>query len=201
MNTQDKYNILKEQGLQPSSKFYDSQEYLDMLFTSPLNYNSGAFENKINIFCPYFLELTSLMINPNVAEWISGFGVFLTTFKQINPTANLFYVNSQGNSMNLAKMVLEDYNCEFLEKSTNQMFDIVFSDGVFNLFDDLTIRENINKITNSINKDGVFYLLLNLDTLSLRKYFDTRWIHDLIQENRMICVWGKYTFSSMWIKI
>lgn len=200
MTIQDKYKLIKQKGLVKVEDFYDSESYLDLIFESPLNFVESSFENKLNLFCPYFLEYTSLMENPSVAEWSSGFGVFLKLFKRINNNAKLFYVNKEGNSKDLAKYFLEETDCTFLERESEQKFDIIFNDGIFNLIDDETIRQWTSLITNSINKGGVFFLLINLDPSSLRKDFKIEWIHNLIQNGDMKCVWGKHTFSSMWIK-
>ena len=201
MNARDIYNKFKQEGLiRDTELFHDSETYLDLLFSSPLNFDESAFENKINVFCPYFLEYTSLMKNPSVAEWLSGIGTFLKIFKKINQTSKLFYVNDQVNSLMLAKEIMSEYECVFTKTNTEDKFDIVFSDGVLNLFDDETIKNLTIEIINSLNVNGVLMLLLNLDPNNLRKDFNLIWIHNLIQESNMMCVWGKYTFSSMWIK-
>lgn len=201
MNPRDIYNKFKQEGLiRKVEQFHDSENYLDLLFTSPLNFNESAFENKVNVFCPYFLEYTSLMDSPNVAEWVSGVGTFLKLFKRINPASKLFYVNDSVNSLMLAKEIMSEYECVFTERNTEIKFDIVFSDGVLNLFDDETIKNLIAEMMNSLNENGVLMLLINLDPNNLRKDFNLIWIHSLIQETNMMCVWGKNTFSSMWIK-
>lgn len=202
MNSKEIYIKLKEENsLKKDTNFHDSESYFDILFSSPLNFDESAFENKINVFCPYFLEYTSLMVNPRVAEWISGVGTFLKIFKRINPSSSLYYVNDlQSNAVILSKEIMKDYDCQFVEKSTVAKFDIIFSDGILNLLDDSLIQDIIKKMVTSLDVNGVLMLLINLDPNTLRNDFNLIWIHNLVQEMDMICVWGKYTFSSMWIK-
>jgi len=200
MNYYNLYQQLLTSGsFSETTQFFDSKEYLAQLFSTPLNYETSSFENKLKLFCPYFLPLIEVAINPKCLEFYSGFGIFLEIARMKNPDSELFYINNfRGNSEIIAKSINPELN--IVNGSENIKYDFIFTDGTFNLFSDEEIEQKITFIHNNINKGGIVCLLVNLDPLTLRKDFDIVKIHQEFQDKNFISIWGKNTFCSLWSK-
>lgn len=197
------YNLYQEflanNQFSKSEEVFDSPEYFNDLFSTPLNFERNSFENKLKLFCPYFLPLIEVADKPKCLEFYSGIGLFLEIVKSKNTESELFYLNKpNSNSINIAKRVAENIN--IVNGSENIKYDFIFTDGSFNLFSDEQIYERLSFVSNNISKGGVFCLLVNLDPLTLRKDFDIVKIHQFLQDNQFISIWGKNTFCSLWSK-
>lgn len=191
--------LLKSNEIAESSDFFDSQKYLDQLFSTPLNFEINSFENKLNLFCPYFLSLIEVGTKPKCLELYSGIGVFLQIAKNKNTEAELFYLNELGsNSTKIAKYINPSLN--IVNGTENIKYDFIFTDGTFNLFTDDQIEKRLRFVSDNISKGGVFCFLVNLDPLTLRKDFDIVKMHKFLQDNNFISIWGKNTFCSLWSK-
>jgi hypothetical protein len=179
--------------------FFDSKDYLSQLFSTPLNFEINSFENKLKLFCPYFLPLIEVANSPKCLEFYSGIGIFLEIAKLKNRESEVFYMNNHnGNSEKLAKRIYPDIN--IVNGTENIKYDFIFTDGTFNHFSDEEIIQKIDLIDGIINKGGVLCLLVNLDPLTLRKDFDIVKVHQLLQNKNFISIWGKNTFCSLWSK-
>lgn len=200
MTNLEKYNNIKSELTQKVSST-DSIEYFNNLFSTPLNFEEDQFRNKLMIFCPYFLDLIRIASAPKIAEFNSGAGIFLKLSKNINTESSLYFVNSVNSNANLiAQQIIDNTDFELVDiENTDLKFDVIINDGVLNLLSDGEIKELIERILASLSEGGLLLLLINLEPAELRKDFDIHWIHDLIQTESM-CLWGKYTFSSLWIK-
>lgn len=199
MNNYDKYNLMQiESEISDYDIHYDNPKFMSGMFSTPLNFDTQTFNNKLDLFCPYFLDLLKQKKEPNIAEWWSGNGTFLQLAKQLNPEAKLHFINrSESNSNKLAKLVLEGYDCIFSE--TQVGLDIVINDAVYNVLSDEQITKLSGEIINSLNKNGLFLLIIDWNPSTLRSDFHLQWIHDMLQ-SEMNCIWGKYSFTSLWAK-
>jgi len=199
MNNLDKYLNVKS-SLSATENFVDSVEFLDILFSNPMNWNEDSFKNKLDLFCPYFLNLIETKLNPRIAEYYSGIGVFLKLMKKINSSCEVHFVNdSESNSVKIATSILNGEEYKINDSLSEEKYDVILSDGVFNWLLDSEIKDLTLKIKESLRVNGIFLLLVNLEPTMLRKDFDLQAIHNDLQ-NDLICVWGKNTFSSIWMK-
>lgn len=197
------YNLYQElltsNRFSDTSQFFDSKEYLAQLFSTPLNYETNSFENKLALFCPYFLPLIEVATNPKCLEFYSGVGIFLEIAKMKNTESEIYYINNlRGNSEMIAKTINPQVN--IVNGTENIKYDFIFTDGTFNLFSDQEIEQKIEFISKNIKKGGIICLLVNLDPLILRKDFDIVKIHQRFQDRGFISIWGKNTFCSLWSK-
>jgi hypothetical protein len=189
-----------EKSFDDKDEYYDSKDFFQELFSNPMNYDLVSFENKLKLFCPYFLPLIEVSESPKCLEFYSGFGLFLELAKKYNQESQSFFLNTkESNSNKLAEKIYND-SILLVDDNTNEQFDFVFTDGTFNLFSDEEIFERIETISRLTKVGGTVCLLVNLDPLSLRKDFDITKIHSQLQKNNFISTWGKNTFCSLWLK-
>jgi hypothetical protein len=202
MNELQIYQDMCQKGyIHEVDTFYDSKSYFEMSFNTPLSWHPDAVFSKLNTFCPFFLEIMKTYEKPKVAEFYSGFGVFLKMVKNLIPESKIYFINKEtSNSSKICKHILSTVTCNYAENVEKKELDIIFSDSILNILSDTEIKNIITLMYESLSVNGLLCLLINMDPITIRKDFDLRWIHDLYQKKGMLCVWGKYSFCSLWIK-
>ena len=192
----------------------DNQKYKDRFIKDSHNliydvvqYNFNIDKLKLytkyNTFSPQMLPIIFESDYKSLLD-LGGVGILSEVIKEMNPNIKVDFSSDNTFIKGFVKYRSQKYNHNInVKDSIDQNYDIIISDGVLQLYDDIHQVEIIDKINNKLNKNGLFCLLVDLSGSKENPVYndvDILKLHSLLEMN-MVCIYGKNTFSSIWKKI
>jgi SAM-dependent methyltransferase len=187
--------ILSEEG-------YDSRINIEESFSTPLNWDVDHFRQKLQLFSPYFMQMSGTYEKPRVAEIWSGNGTFLDLASRDLPGCTTRYVAGGRNSAVLFRHLYGEGSPHELVEGVpeDESVDIAISDAALNHMDDGQVESFVRSCSRSLARGGILCLLVNMDPDRTRQGFDLPGIHSMMSGLGLTCVFGMNTFSSLWLK-
>ena len=175
------------------------------------NHDENLLTRKIDTFSPGFLYDVSSRKSGNFLEFGGGLGVFCEIIKK-RTNLDVTYCDIKTRISDFTLWRYDKYKVPISsliipqeDFSLPEKYDVIFTDAVIEHLPSDQQEAYIRKLGSHLKTSGVLCLLIDLEghneEMPMHNDVDIMKLHSLLQEDGLICVYGKNTFSSRWVKL
>ena len=192
------------------NSFYEnSDNYIFDLLQN--NLSKQKLINKINLFSPLLFSKVMNSDYKSFLEFGGGLGLFCEIIKELRPDLEVNHVDIKSKVFDFAKFRYNKRNIEVNQIlipqddfEFNKKYDIIFTDAVIEHLPTEQQVYYINKLSSYVNDGGLFIPLIDLsgseESMPMHNDVDINFLHNILEDNGLSCLYGRNTFSSIWKK-
>ena len=153
------------------------------------NLDEEKIKSKYNLFSPQFFHL--IKGYKSFIEWGGGFGFITKVVKSLHDDMECsFFIKD----IDILKFIRYKLDIDVIYE-INKKYDVIVSDGLLHYLDEDSQIEVLNQMITYLNKGGIICLMFDINQVDVCK------IHSILENSEMICIYGKNTFSSIWMRM
>lgn len=204
----DELNAYKHYVRSTIDIIVDSKNLIYDIIKYPFNTDKAKLLAKYQLFSPYMMNLIISSGYFSFLEYLGGIGVLSEIIKENLPHSKVTF-NSINNE--ITKFSKWRFDKKGLDVSTigyvdtEIKYDVVVSDGFLQYLDFNDQCYLVQTMIDITSKNGLLCLLVDISGESsespLKKNVDILYIHSILEQSDMVCIYGKNTFSSLWKKM
>lgn len=192
-------------------EFYEkSDTYIyDLLYN---NISIQQLSSKIKLFSPDFFKMITNPTYKSFMEFGGGVGLFCEIIKSIRPDFNVNYFDIKSKVSDFATWRFNkrkiNVNVNIIDQDNPTIegsYDVIFTDAVIEHIEENKQISYIRKLSRCVNTNGMMCLIVDLegknDKMPMHFNVNIINIHNTLEQSHMVCVYGRNTFSSIWIKV
>jgi hypothetical protein len=197
-----------ESSSDPRDFYENSDTYIYDLFNA--NYDEDRLVQKIDLFSPGFMFDLASRKDGKFLEFGGGLGVFCEIVKK-RTNLEVTYCDIKTKISDFTSWRYDKYGIPIKRLIIPQedfqldgKYDVIFTDAVIEHLEAEQQEIYVKKLGSYVNLFGVLCLLIDLEgenpEMPMHNNVDITKLHRILEDDGLMCVYGKNTFSSRWVK-